>query len=66
VGLIFVFLFLLTHVIDRRRLTDIEVDQPVAVKKEEDNEDLFEVNNYGSNVNLVYLLLLFLTAVSST
>ena len=52
VGLIFVFLFLLTHIIDRRAITDIEVDHPVPQTQLAD-EGQFEINNYGTNVNLV-------------
>ena len=52
VGLIFVFLFLLTHLIDRRNLSDVEVVPPVALAHRLD-EELFEINNFGSNVNLV-------------
>ena len=46
IGLIFVFCFLLAQFIDRRALIDVENGHFV-------DENTFEVNNYGSHVNLV-------------
>ncbi len=50
VGLVFVFFFLFAHFIDKSDhiLTDSNV-----------NEEQFEVNNFGSNVNLVSDLIEF-------
>jgi hypothetical protein len=46
IGLIFVFFFLLAQLIDRRALIDVDNGHFV-------DEETFDVNNYGSNVNLV-------------
>ncbi len=46
IGLFFVFFFLLAQFIDRRTLMDVETGHFF-------DGNTFEVNNYGSNVNLV-------------
>ena len=48
IGLVFVFFFLFAHFIDKRSVADNLLPNSNDV-----NDELFEVNNFGANVNLV-------------